>query len=179
MTATEKKQYSIDRLLAFLQANSENRGIMADLRRGFSHGTEDRAWPHLAQFCRLEYDRERIIMATICAGFATVKGTQGQLGMGAVLRRIALDSGANEALKSFEGRFRRLLTCDSPEEVCSRLPAIFRLAEKRGIGIDFQQLYWDLKKWDAEGSRVKVKWADDYWGATREKQEHADNGGES
>ena len=84
------------------------------------------------------------------------------------------ESGAADSLRSFEGRFRRLLACTAPEEICRFLPGVFRLAERREIAIDLRQFYWDLKQWEKPESTIKVKWAADFWGSgSRERAQHA------
>ncbi len=106
------------------RVEAKDRGVLADLRRGFSTGTEHRCWPHIAVYCDLSKKRERIIWQTIAAGFATFEQTADSGNLGATMRRLALDgaSGSSEdALKSFDARFRRLLTCDSAVDVCERL----------------------------------------------------------
>ncbi len=163
----------IDAFLAFLAKHVEDRGMIADLRAGFSEATACRAWPHVGSWCDLADERERAIWMTVAAGFAVHKGTDTKAGnMGATLRRIALGDGkqkATDALKSFDGRFRRFLTCSSTEEVCERLPGVIRAAERKGVGIDFRQLFWDLRSWNSPKRDVRVDWAAVYWGAAREE----------
>ena len=104
--------------------HADDRGILADLRQGFSPGTEHRAWPHIARFCDLARDKDRKIFLTIAAGFALHKRTVVGGNMGWTMRHIALGEDSHsfsKALASFESRFRRLITCSSAEEVCSHL----------------------------------------------------------
>jgi CRISPR system Cascade subunit CasB len=159
----------IRRFLYYLKAQSEDRGMMADLRHGFSPGTEYRAWPHIAAWCDLTHPREKVAWVTIGAAFASLKGDQSNAGnLGATLRRIALDGASGspqDVLKSFDARFRRLLTCSDTKEVCERLPGIVRAAERKGIGVNLEELYCDLVYWH---ERVKLRWASAYWGARSE-----------
>jgi hypothetical protein len=37
----------------------------------FSEAKEHRAWPHIAQLCKLDADWSRIPVQTVCAAFAT------------------------------------------------------------------------------------------------------------
>lgn len=170
---------TIDRFLGRLRdyVKHKDRGTLADLRHGFSKATEHRAWPHLAAAgCDLERDRDRLIWQTVAAGFATfatLEGTSPKAGnMGTTLHAIATDGRTDkkEALKSFDGRFCRLLTCHTAEEVCERLPGILRTAKQKGIGVDFRQLWEDLNYW---GERTKVRWASAYWGAKAQEGEAA------
>ena len=148
----------------------EERGTLADLRHGFSAATEHRAWPHLAGWgVNLTNDRERRIWLTVAAGFATLQATQKRGNMGATLRRLAVGDGkpTEVVLHSFEGRFRRLLTCATAEALCERLPTVIRAAKQKGVPIDFEQLFWDLERWpmDGRGRDVRIEWAQAYWGA--------------
>jgi len=142
----------------------KDRGTLADLRHGFSPATEYRAWPHIAKWCDLTIDRERRIWTTIAAGFATIESSRRQGNFGVTLRTLALHNNngkPDDALRSFDARFRRLLTCASSEEVCERLPGIVRAAKQKDVPIDFEQLFHDLRFW---GEKVKVRWAAQYWG---------------
>lgn len=179
---TEKKPYNIQKFLSYLQdlAARDDRGALADLRRGFSEANEYRAWPYIAAWCRrMDVDRDRRIWLTVGAGFATHLRTVPDAGnMGDVLRKLAMgnDPGrALEALKSFEARFRRLLTCADAEELCRHLPGIIRAAERKGIPIDFERLFWDLSTWHKPDRKVKILWASRYWAGeiTEEKGEAA------
>lgn len=171
-----RKEQPIDRFLGRLQCyvKAKDRGALADLRRGFSEATENRAWPYLAEWCDLRKERDRRIWQTVAAGFATLEKTVTAGNMGATLRAIAIGNRKDrkEALKSFDGRFRRLLTCHTAEDVCERLPGILRAAKQKekDVDVDFRQLFWDLVCWSGDKRDVKVEWAAAYWGA-REKDE--------
>lgn len=173
----DKNEHRIDRFLECLgdYVKRSDNGALADLRRGFSAATENRAWPYLAGWCDLTDFRERIIWQTLAAGFAVLKHTDSKAGnMGATLRNIAI-SGAKdkkEALKSFGGRFRRLLTCHEAKDVCERLPGVFRMAEQKGVRVNFRSLFWDLVCWRSDKRDVKVEWAAAYWNVLNEKQEN-------
>jgi CRISPR-associated protein Cas6/Cse3/CasE subtype I-E len=54
--------------LAYLKKHAKERGMMADLRHGFSRDTDEyRAWPHIAVRCDLTRSRERAAWVTIGA----------------------------------------------------------------------------------------------------------------
>ena len=160
-STTEKDRFAA--FVAHLDRRRDDRGIMANLRHGFSNATAYRAWPHVAGWGDLTNDWQRAILLTVAAGYATHGRTDsGDGNLGRTLRRLATGDGAsNEALSSFDGRFRRLLSCDDVRDLCALLPGILRAAERRGVGVDFVQLYRDLTYW---GERVKVAWAAAYWG---------------
>jgi CRISPR type I-E-associated protein CasB/Cse2 len=85
--------------------------------------------------------------------------------MGETLRTIVLNEGnKEEALASFEPRFRRLLSCRTAEEVCKQLTVAFRAAKQKNVSISFRKLYWDLEYWENPERQVKIEWAKAYWG---------------
>ena len=151
--------------VADLTARREDRGLMADLRRGFSSATADRAWPYLARWCDLTHDRQRVIYQTVAAGFATNPETTTEGNMGDTMRALATGKVPGEdGLKTFEARFRRFLSCDTISDVSQRLPTVIRATQARGIPINHRRLLEDLHYW---GDRVKIRWAGAYWGSAR------------
>jgi CRISPR type I-E-associated protein CasB/Cse2 len=171
------EQSTIQQFLAKLQrlVVQEDRGALADLRHGFSPGTEYRAWPYIANVCNLQNDTQRHIWLTIGAGFATHRATDSRTGnIGSTLRSLALGQpgeSKEKALKSFDARFRRLLTCEDAVELCDRLRSIIQAADHKGIGVDYERLFWDLQTWHKPEKKVKLRWAESYWG-----QEHSKGG---
>ena len=165
----------VGRFLEYLQSQAGNRGVMADLRHGFSRATEYRAWPHIAQWCRLDNERERRIWLTTAAGFAVHQRTTDSGNMGTVLRSLATGDGRGvEGLATFDARFRRFLACASAPEVCDHLPGVLRAAERKGIPVNFGRLFSDLTYW---GEKIKVRWATEFWGAASEESPAASEDG--
>ena len=173
---TEKKIYPIDRFIAAVNRwiegdetnrNPKARGILADLRHGLGEATQYRAWPHILSIYNRAFDtkKKQIIWLTVAGGMAVLlDGANKKDGnMGTTLREIALGQG-EEGLNSFASRFRRILSCRMPEEVCLQLTGVFRAAKQKGVSVNFHQLFWDLTNWDNPERRVKVHWAIGYWG---------------
>ncbi|MBN2685550.1 MAG: type I-E CRISPR-associated protein Cse2/CasB, partial [Pontiellaceae bacterium] len=115
-----------------------------------------RAWPHIAPYCNLDVEWSRLPVQTVCAAFASQPEYAKSGNLGSTLRRL------KEAMASAEGRFERLLTCDTKEELCTRLPAIIRAAKAKGIPVNYQQLYCDICWWEV--ADIKVRWAAAFWG---------------
>lgn len=166
---------SIKPFLEYLEKHKNDRGLYADLRHGFSEGTEYRAWPHIAKFgCKLENDKDRKIWTTIAAGFAIHKKTTRLGNLGRSLNRLAREGNAqtpDEALKNNAARFNRLLVCNSAQDVCERLPGLIRRIDKASIPIDFEQLFWDLQHWGNPDKQIKIKWAAQYWDSRKDPSE--------
>jgi len=159
----------IEKFIEHLSKLKDDRGIMADLKRGFSETTEHRAYPHIAIWCDITNNRERKIFLLIAAGFAVHKKSVTFGNMGTVLKKIAVGDGrGNDGLKTFEARFRRLISCDTAEEVCERLPGIIKIAEKKGIAVNFVQLFNDLQYWN---NNKKIQWAAEYWSSKKKEEE--------
>jgi CRISPR type I-E-associated protein CasB/Cse2 len=158
---------NIEEFLSFLENHKKDRGIMADLKRGLSETTECRAWPHILRFCEPRNEKERRIVQLIAAGFAIHLRSGNSGNMGDAIRKIAGGGGKGEkGLETFDGRFRRIISASTSDELCDLLPGIMRAVERKGIPIDFAQLYKDLHFW---GERSKLDWASSYW--RTEKQE--------
>jgi CRISPR type I-E-associated protein CasB/Cse2 len=166
-----EKEERIDRFLDQLRQYMarKQRGPLADLRRGFSKAGENRTWPYLASWCDLTNKSQRAIWQTVAAGFATLEASSQIGNLGHTMRLLATGvrrqkGEQSDALKSFEGRFRRLLTCRTAQEVCERLPGIIRACKNKGVGLDFQRLYWDLVSWNSDKHDVRIEWAAAFWG---------------
>ncbi|MDD5089517.1 MAG: type I-E CRISPR-associated protein Cse2/CasB [Candidatus Wallbacteria bacterium] len=156
----------IDHFCEFLEKSKDDRKVMADLRRGLSPGTAHYAWQYLARppYNFLNNKREHIVFQTLAAAFALHQNNHTSMNVGHVCRALAFGQGkGEEALKSFDGRFRRLLSSDMVDAICERVPSIVKAAAQRNIGIDFRQLGRDLWYW-SNSSPVKTRWASAYWG---------------
>lgn len=153
MNQPEKKT---DPLMAFLlqQKQKDDRGVLADLRCGFSETKAYRAWPHIAPFCKLNRDGSRLPVQTVCAAFATHPENARRGNLGATMKKIDMST--------IEGRFKRLLNCETVTELCERIPAVIRAAKAKGIPVDYQLLYHDIRAW--EDRDIKLDWADAFWG---------------
>ncbi|MGR3219374.1 MAG: type I-E CRISPR-associated protein Cse2/CasB [Candidatus Anammoxibacter sp.] len=165
----EKVDKSIERLMSALDNHKarDDRGVMADLKRGFSENTADRSWPYLAKWgCNITNDRERQTFQLVSASYALTKSCNiDKYNMGDVCRTLAMGDSHNEkekekGLKSFDARFRRLLTCSSRDELCKHLVGVIRAAAVKDIAINFRQLFKDLWYWPGN---VKLYWAEHYW----------------
>ena len=152
-----------NRLLEFLWKSSQNRGIMADLKRGLNEDTQNRAWPHIASFCDLRDNRARIITQTVAAGFAICGESMSIGNLGLTMKKIAAGTIDGDGKSPYDAKFRRLLSSDSVDEICGFLPGIIKAAQTKSVSIDFNRLYKDLWYW---GTKVKLNWANAYWGTT-------------
>lgn len=156
-----------------VQAN--DRGYLAELRRGMSSTTQMQAWEHIVPFCKgFEDDAIRTIWCSFggCAALIIQSGLNTSeppwYNFGSTMRAIARGSGSgsvNERLKSFEPKFRRLLSCHDVMNLCEMVVGIVRTAESLSVKVNLKKLFWDLMDWrDAEKrEKAKLRWAEQYF----------------
>ena len=152
----------------FSLSPEKDRGVFADLRRGFSKTTEMRSWSYIGRFCNLNNDEERIVYQTIAAGFATnpeIDNTPYE-NWGSTMRKLAKE-GSDEN-KTFDVYFRRILACNSVEDVCERLRAPIIASKSKSVSVPWESLFWDLLRWNERAEEIKTRWAANYWGVPRD-----------
>jgi len=130
---------------------------MADLRCALSPSRRARAWPLLARIGGID----RPIYETVAGLFAYHSEETHTGNIGTTCRRL---TGENN---SFDGRFRRLLSCDR-DELGDRLRPVVLAAKAKGIPVNYEELFTDWWYW---GDRVKARWAREYWGVSEEPEE--------
>jgi CRISPR system Cascade subunit CasB len=158
------------RFLEGLRKITNDRGKMAALRRAASPGTEHQAWPVIYS---LGEDIGGVAACTVGAFFAEHPHEDSQaFSFGTTCRKIATDNGKEfEIADSFERRFRRLLACDSVDDVAGQLKAWIRFASSKGVGVNYEKLFWDLLAWNNHSDRIKLDWARGFWPVRREANE--------
>jgi CRISPR type I-E-associated protein CasB/Cse2 len=158
------------RFLERLRKITNDRGKMAALRRAASSGTERQAWPVIYS---LGEDIANLAACTVGALYAQhPEEDTNAYSFGVTCRRIATDNGKDfEIPDSFDRRFRRLLACDSAEDVAGQLKAWIRFAAAKGVGVNYESLFWDLLAWNNHADRIKLDWARGFWPMRREAGE--------
>lgn len=153
----------------FSIAARHDRGKLADLRRGLSPGTEQSAWPVLGALGAFRDRREMLpVYQTVGALFA-LHPTVASIGnFGVTCRRVAKDRE-----EAFDRRFRRLIACDTLEDLCGRLVGVVKMAKSNGVLVDYDRLFTDLRWFERNPQRLKIDWARQYWGAGDAKEESA------
>ncbi|MCI0541714.1 MAG: type I-E CRISPR-associated protein Cse2/CasB [Verrucomicrobiales bacterium] len=158
-------QARAERFVAGLRRVREDRGKMAALRRSLSSRNQMDAWPVIAD---LGGDIERPLYAAIAALYATHPEEIDTANFGATCRQIALkDSSDGKLPESYERRFRRLIACDTAQQLGDHLRAWIRLASSKGAGVNYERLFTDLWNWDRYANDIRVRWASEFWPARR------------
>ncbi len=165
-TTTDTSTYA-ERFLGALRRIEDDRGKMAALRRGLSEGTQRTAWPVIAS---LGMDIGNQAAITVAGLFATHPVVSNARSLGQTCRFIAVDSGlVSDIPESFDKRFRRLIACDTVEEVSGQLSAWIRLAKSKGVGVNYAELYNDLYWWSNDADKKRIRWARDFWSPRRDE----------
>lgn len=138
-------------LLAHLRRLKDDRGAMANLRGALKPSLRHRAWPLLASVGGIG----RPIHEIVAGLYAYHPEETDSGGFGDTCRKL---SGEHN---TFDGRFRRLLSCDR-EELCARIAPVVFAAKAKGIPVNYHRLFCDLCYWS---DNVKVQWARAFWGA--------------
>lgn len=141
----------------------QNRGPLARLRRGLSNATRRDAWPVLGRlFGELAVDDP--VFETVAGCFALYPfETAPDIGNFGETMRAAMGKEKMNDAKEPHTRFRRLLACDSPEEICKHIRYAVRLAKSKDAPVNYRQLFLDLWFWPGLDDRTKVEWAKAYW----------------
>lgn len=143
-----------------LKRLAQDTAFGAALRRADNPATEYQSWEYLAAWCDLDDTPRRTCFATIAAGLAHAK-VSGPSCIGAVIARCYKDGNQDDSAKR---RLRRLLACDTSTEACHWLRPLLRLAESRGVQVNFARLLDDLLYF---GPKVKERWAMDFYGKAK------------
>jgi len=90
---------------------------------------------------------------------------------GVSCRKIWLNLDAGK--ESFESRFAALLNC-RPEDLYRHLLSIVRFASDKGVKINFNRLFKDMKYWAHPDKFAQKNWAKQFW-TIKLKEEETEN----
>ena len=140
----------------------DDRGKLAALRRGLSSNPQMHvdAWPVVAGLGG-EIGPDSVFTA-VAALYATHPEESKARNFGETCRRIAQGDG-KEIIESFERRFRRLLACGDTADVVDQLRSWVRLADGKGVGVNYESLFADLRGWRWYADDIRVQWARSFW----------------
>ncbi len=162
-----KKESIINTIIKRCEADSAFR---AALRRADNPDTEYQSWEYIAQYgANLEFSDSRLAYAIIFAAVARdAKGKDGTLNLGTSLLKAYDDNRDSAPARS---KLRRLLACDSVDEVCGVLRSILKLIGSKAVRISYETLLYDLKGFHSKGEQVKARWAQSFFGKVETRNE--------
>ena len=149
-----------EQFLGYLRQLKTDRGAMADLKCALNPAKLHRAWPWLGRIGGIGNSCKETIAGLFA--YHPDETHSGNLGTTCLMLKRK-----NE---SFDARFRRLLACDR-DEIYDRLRAVILAAKAKEIRVNYEQLFIDLHWWES----AKVRWAQEYWGASESKEEALEN----
>ena len=154
------KERAADFVGALRRARND-RGKLAALRRGLTGNPRLHvdAWPVIAG---LGGDIGQPAYVAIAALYASHPEESNARNFGETCRRIA-QGDSQDIAESFERRFRRLLACDSVDDVVGQLRSWVALASSRGVAVNYESLFADLWNWPWYADDIRVKWARSFW----------------
>lgn len=123
----------------------------------------------MADWVDLTKSAERLPFCLVTAAIAKAKILKnGGLGLGAAIAACYDEGNKSNQAKS---KLRRLLACDSTEELCSVLRSLLRLIESKSAhDLDYARLLDDLLKFHKDGQKIKAKWAENFYNHSEEKE---------
>jgi len=149
----------------------DDKAFAAKLRRADNSATEYQSWEILASFnINLEKPWERLPYALIAAALAKAKiEKNGESGLGQALAHCYDDdSQKGSDSDAAKIKLRRLLSCESIEELCQILRPTLSLIlskQKSSRDLNFASLLEDLLNFygETQRQRIKAKWAQNFY----------------
>ena len=142
---------------------SRNKGFAARLRRADNPATEYQSWEFLARMgIDLEKGYRRLPAVTVASAVAKAKiQANGALSLGQALARCYEKGNESEPAQA---RLRRLLACQSVEEVCLILRSVFALLNSKvPAPLDYARILKQLRSFYFDEQRVKAQWAQEFY----------------
>ncbi|MDD5228075.1 MAG: type I-E CRISPR-associated protein Cse2/CasB [Methylococcales bacterium] len=178
----EIKTFSVDtRFVEFIidLLDEKNRGndkrkpgssaASAALKNAYNPKTEYQSWEYLARaekrvgiYIDIENNDERLPYTTIASAMAKAKVEKnGTVQIGQAIAQCYDDGNESDQAKM---KLRRLLACDTTEEVCRVLRPLFSLIEaKANVQLDYAKLLKNLLDFHFYSKDVKASWAHNFY----------------
>lgn len=141
----------------------------AALKRAYNSKMEYQSWEYLARaekcvgvYINIENDDERLPYTSIASAMAKAKIEQnGSVQIGQAIAQCYDDGNESDQAKM---KLRRLLACETTEEVCRVLRPLFSLIEaKANVQLDYATLLKDLLYFHRDSKNVKSRWAQNFY----------------
>jgi CRISPR system Cascade subunit CasB len=164
----EKKETKEERYVtSVIERIKTDTAMAAALKRADNPATEYQAWEYLADFnIDLENPKERIPYIIISAAIARAKPDQdGNYALGAAIASCYEEGKASDQARS---KLRRLLACETIEEVCTILRPLLGLIASRGKNVAYGKLLNQLAWFAQDPQKIKIKWAQDFFSTIEE-----------
>lgn len=164
------------RFIRYLQklADGQERGALASLRRGLGQppGTVADMYRYVEPFLGQERSAgfKESAFYLVAALFALHPSSTEKGNIGIHMRACDPEGKNSDAL---ERRFTALLAAH-PDDLPDYLRQAVSFLKSKDIPINWNQLIWDLQKWNDEDRRIQKEWARSFWGG-RQATEQSNN----
>lgn len=168
-TKTSRGKKFISSIIGIIGSNTAK---AAALSRADNPSLEYQSWDILNRFVDLTNPQERLIFSLIAAAAAKGKMKEdGTLGIGAALANCYEGKSENDQAVA---KVRRLIACDSIEELCSVLRPLLQLVlSKNGVVLNYGRLLDELLQFQWNPSQIKARWAKNFYDQNLcEEEEH-------
>lgn len=155
-------------LIPLTDEKNTERAALADMRRGLSDFPDlpsvmHQHMPRAIQPIRNRWHKQTYYLSAALFASHQLNAEKGNLGSHF---HELLDPNPNnqEANKPIERRFTYLLAAH-PEDLHFHLRQAVAFLKSKEIAINWEQLMWDIRKWDDPDARAKVQeyWATQFW----------------
>lgn len=157
-------------IMGYLRQLKNDRGAMVALRSLLMPNQRFRGWQQIAAIDGIG----KVAVETVAGLYALHphEKVDGDYNFGDACRLLAEDRKTMEISEQspFDHRFRRLLACDTKDELRAHLIDIVRGMKAADIPVNYEGLYRDIEWW---GNKVCERWAIHYW--NKRKQEEYEN----
>lgn len=148
----------------------DDSGFRAALKKADNPDTEYLSWEYLADYnVDLEKSYKRLPYVTVFAAVAR-SGIEkdGNANLGYALRMAYENDMKSEPARA---KLRRLLSCDSVEEVCLQLHSLLKFISGKTSILSYQKLLEDLQKFYFNSELVRSRWAQEFFGNKEMEEE--------
>ncbi|MDD5651197.1 MAG: type I-E CRISPR-associated protein Cse2/CasB [Candidatus Nanoarchaeia archaeon] len=140
----------------------KNSSFRAKLSRADNIDTAPIAYECLGNWCDILDKDEFLSYATIGAALARAKiKNNGTLSIAEAIDQSYVEAGSKHYSERAASKLRRLLACDSVEELCMILRNVLRQVET--VNLDYESLLEDIKIFNYRKDVIKRKWAASFY----------------
>jgi CRISPR system Cascade subunit CasB len=169
--STEQETREERYVKSIIERMKTDSAMAAALKRADNPATEYQSWEYLADFkIDLEKPWERIPYTTVSAAVARAKPSQdGSYSLGAALASCYDDSTVrgrdNDQARA---KLRRLLSCNTTEEVCAILRPLLSLIASREKKVAYGRLLNQLVWFENNPQKIRIQWAEEFFSNVEE-----------
>lgn len=164
MDGEQEKTYEEKLVNRFFESVNSKTGtaMRAAFKKADNPDTEYQCWEYLAYYgVNLEYPEKRLPYITVFSSIANSdRSTDGSLKFGKALL-VAYESDIES--EPARARLRRVLACDSTEDVCKILRSVLRFINSKSVAISYASLLKELKYFDVAPEKIKAGWAQQFY----------------